>query len=328
MITHPASILFFMTFVASILYTISAESWLMAWIGLEVNLLSFIPMKKKKKNKYSAESALKYFLIQALASMLIITSACWLSSYSYFNLLVTMSLLLKSGAAPSHQWLPAVAEGATWPIFSILMTLQKVNPLVLIFFTLKTNMSYYAISLYALASAIIGSLAGLSQNSLRKIFTYSSIAHMSWILSTLLCTSWLWFIYFLIYTLIIISLVSILELAQMSTLNHLLTLDKSYLSFIISASILSLSGLPPFTGVLPKLMAIQLLAGTDQVFMILPLLTGTFVSLFFYTRLLLTNLMLTGHSMITLHKISKINFTLLNVNLAGLLVPTLVMVFL
>lgn len=121
---------------------------------------------------------------------------------------------------------------------------------------------------------------------------------------------------------------SILELAQISTLNHLLTLDKSYLSFIIRASILSLGGLPPLTGVLPKLMAIQLLAGTDQVFIILPLLTGTFVSLFFYTRLLLTNLILTGHSIITLHKISKINFTLLNVNLAGLLVPTLVIIFL
>nr|DAZ91224.1 TPA_asm: ND2 [Gammarus fossarum] len=328
MLTHPAYILFSMTLITSVLFTVSAESWFMAWIGLEVNLLSFIPMFINKKNKYSAESAMKYFLIQALASMLIITSACWLNSYSYFNLLVTMSLLLKTGAAPSHQWLPAVAEGATWPIFSTLMTLQKVNPLVLIFFTLKTNMSYNAIMLYALASAFIGSIGGLSQNSLRKIFTYSSITHMSWILSTLLCTSWVWFIYFLIYTFIIISLISILELAQMSTLNHLLILDKSYLSLTISLSVLSLGGLPPLTGVLPKLMAIQLLTSTDQMFMILPLLIGTFTSLFFYIRLLLTNLMLTTHSAVTLHKLSKINFTLLNINLAGLLVPPLAMIFL
>nr|DAZ91276.1 TPA_asm: ND2 [Gammarus wautieri] len=328
MFTHPTSILFFMTLITSILFTISTESWFMAWMGLEVNLMAFMPMFINKKNKYSTESALKYFLIQALASMLIITASCYLNTHSYFNLLLTTMLLLKSGAAPSHQWLPSVAEGANWPIFSILVTLQKVNPLILIFFTLKTNMSYYLIILYALTSAIIGSMGGLSQNSLRKIIAYSSITHTSWILSTLLCTSWVWLLYFLIYAFIVMSLVSILELSQMSTLNHLIILDKSYLSFIISMSMLSLSGLPPFTGFLPKLMAIQLLANTNQMFMILPLLMGTFISLFFYARLLLTALMLTSHSTITLSKFSKINFILLNINLAGLLLPPMAMIFL
>lgn len=290
--------------------------------------MSFIPILINKKNKYSVESALKYFLIQALASILIIIATCWVNTFSWLNLLITIRLLLKSGAAPSHQWLPAVVEGATWPVFSALITLQKINPLILIFFILKTNLSYYAIILYALISAIIGRVGGLSQNSLRKIITYSSIAHLSWILSTLLCTSWMWFLYFLIYSFIIISLVSILELSQIYTLNHLIVLDKSYLSLIISMSILSLGGLPPFTGFLPKLIAIQLLTNTSQIFIILPLLTGTFISLFFYARLLLTNLMLTSHSTITLQKFSKIRFTLLNINLIGLLAPPAAIIFL
>jgi NADH:ubiquinone oxidoreductase subunit 2 (subunit N) len=65
--------------------------------------LSFIPLIINKKNKYSTESALKYFLIQALASILIIGSASLGGRHSITPLIITAALLLKMGAAPSHQ---------------------------------------------------------------------------------------------------------------------------------------------------------------------------------------------------------------------------------
>nr|DAZ91263.1 TPA_asm: ND2 [Gammarus pulex] len=328
MLTHPTSILFFISLITSIAYTISTESWFMAWIGLEVNLLSFIPLILSKKNKYSTESALKYFLIQALGSLFIILATCLTTSTTWASLVIMMSLFLKTGAAPSHQWMPAVAEGISWPIFAILMTLQKVNPLILIFFLSKETTLHYIIILYSVTSAMIGAIGGLLQNSLRKILTYSSIAHLSWILSTLMCSSWIWLTYFLIYAFILISLIYIFELLQMSSLNHLISMNKSYLSFITSTSILSLAGLPPFTGFLPKFMALNQLINSEQAFILAPLLLGTFISLFFYVRLLLTNLLLTTHAPSTLHKTPKISYALMNMNLMGLLLPSLMIIFL
>lgn len=328
MLIHPTSILFFVSLITSIAYTISTESWFIAWIGLEVNLLSFIPLILRKKNKYSTESALKYFLIQALGSLFIILATCLTTSTTWASLIIIIRLFLKTGAAPSHQWIPAVAEGISWPIFAILITLQKVNPLVLIFFLSKETTLHYVIILYSVISAIIGAIGGLLQNSLRKILTYSSIAHLSWILSTLICSSWIWLTYFLIYAFILISLIYIFELLQISSLNHLISINKSYLSFITSASILSLAGLPPFTGFLPKFIALTQLINSEQAFILAPLLIGTFISLFFYVRLLLTNLLLTTHAPSTLHKTPKISYTLININLIGLLLPTLMIIFL
>ncbi|KAG7168731.1 Cytochrome c oxidase subunit 1-like 14, partial [Homarus americanus] len=74
---------------------------------LELNLLSFIPLIITKNNQYSSESALKYFLIQALGSAIIIFSASIiLISPSVAPLCLALALLLKLGAAPFHFWFP------------------------------------------------------------------------------------------------------------------------------------------------------------------------------------------------------------------------------
>jgi NADH-ubiquinone oxidoreductase chain 2 len=72
-------------------------------MGLELNLLSFIPLISSKNNQYSSEAALKYFLIQALGSSIIIISASFIMSSSELaTTLFTVALLLKAGAAPFH----------------------------------------------------------------------------------------------------------------------------------------------------------------------------------------------------------------------------------
>jgi NADH-ubiquinone oxidoreductase chain 2 len=54
--------------IGGILISISANSWLGAWIGLEINLISFIPLISSQENIFTTEASLKYFIIQALAS--------------------------------------------------------------------------------------------------------------------------------------------------------------------------------------------------------------------------------------------------------------------
>nr|DAZ91346.1 TPA_asm: ND2 [Gammarus chevreuxi] len=328
MLIHPAFSLFLLSLTTSVIITVSANSWFVAWVGLEVNLLSFIPLMLEKKNKYSAESALKYFLIQALASILIIVSISYSEKSYLTSLMVLLALLIKSGAAPSHQWMPALVDGLSWPLMVLLMTLQKMNPLILIFFLAKTDLAHKIMALYATSSALIGALGGLSQTSLRKIIAYSSIAHLSWILATLLLNSWAWLVYFAFYAFVLISLISVLTQSQSSTLTHITTMNSSYLSFITAACALSLGGLPPFTGFLPKFMIAQQLVYSDFAILLAPLLTGTFISLFFYARVLLTSLVLASSSTSTSKTPSEVNSTLLNFNLVGLLLPSLCVIYL
>nr|YP_006234455.1 NADH dehydrogenase subunit 2 [Gammarus duebeni]AER12201.1 NADH dehydrogenase subunit 2 [Gammarus duebeni] len=323
MLIHPAVLLFYVSLASSITISISASSWFIAWMGLEVNLLSFIPLLLSKKNKYTTESCLKYFLIQALASVLIIVAALTSVSSDLSCVVIGLALLMKSGAAPSHQWLPAMIDGLSWFAVSLLLIIQKINPFILIFFLLKSDLIHKIMFIYVVVSAWVGAVGGLTQSSLRKIIAYSSIAHLSWVLATMMASSWAWLMYFIAYAFVLATLVVLLSYSEMSTLTHVTTMNKSYFSFIVAVSILSLGGMPPFTGFLPKFMVTQQLMHTPEATLLLPLLAGTFISLFFYARVLLTCLVLSSYTQCNLHASSKTNSTLLNLNLVGLLLPGL-----
>nr|DAZ91302.1 TPA_asm: ND2 [Baikalogammarus pullus] len=323
MLVHPAAILFITLLSVSVLIMVSANSWFTAWVGLEMNLLSFVPLIVAKKNKYSVESALKYFLVQAFASIFIILSTCLTADTRLYMGVLGASLLLKSGSAPTHQWMPSMAEGLSWPSLTLLMTLQKMGPIVMIFFLSKPDFLTLVLYLYVTASATIGAVGGLSQSSLRKVLVYSSIAHMSWVLATLLQDSCLWLLYFSAYALVVTSFISLLAYSQMSSLNHITTMNKSFASTVVAMTLMSLGGLPPFTGFVPKLMTVQLLAPTNLAFLLFPLLASTFVSLFFYARLLVATIITAGSSQMPVSLAPFSSSNLLAANLMGLLLPSL-----
>ena len=66
--SNSTKILLLITLVGDVLLSVSSNSWLWAWIGLEINLISFIPLMSNVKNMYNTEASLKYFIVQVLAS--------------------------------------------------------------------------------------------------------------------------------------------------------------------------------------------------------------------------------------------------------------------
>nr|AXI98818.1 NADH dehydrogenase subunit 2 [Pseudoniphargus triasi] len=290
MFIHPSFILFFMFLLFSIVLTISSNSWLFAWIGLEINLLSFIPIMLKKMNKYSTEVAIKYFLIQAISSIYLLFFFLFLKYYVSITLMLV--LMLKMGAAPFHQWLPSIADGLSWWALYILLIMQKMNPLILVSFLMKPHELMYLLQVFILASALIGSIGGLSQTSLRKILVFSSISHLSWLLSSFLVSNWAWLNYFMIYAFILFSLIFTLYKSEIFSINDLLLKNKIYLSLLISVSIMSMGGLPPFSGFIPKFIIMQSLILNNLLFILMFLLLSTFISLFFYSRMFLSILLL------------------------------------
>nr|WJW73775.1 NADH dehydrogenase subunit 2 [Platypeza sp.] len=300
MFKNSSVILFFSIMILGTSLAISSSSWLGAWMGLEINLLSFIPLMNDSNNTMSSEAALKYFLTQALASSVLLFSvilSMLKNSLIYIDsleasmkLMILSPLLLKSGAAPFHFWFPGVMEGLSWMSGLILMTWQKIAPLMLMTNLINNSLFYFSIIL----SIIVGSLGGLNQTSLRKLMAFSSINHLGWMLAAMLVNNSLWLMYLIIYIFLSMNLIYFFSNMKINHLNQLFSsfFTSKSLKFTMMFNLLSLGGLPPFLGFLPKWMVIQQLTLNNQLFLVTMMVMMTLVTLYFYLRLCYTGLML------------------------------------
>nr|WKU84196.1 NADH dehydrogenase subunit 2 [Talahua fervida] len=299
MFNNSSKLLFIFILMMSTMITISANSWLSAWMGLEINLLSFIPLMSDN-NLMSNEASLKYFLIQALASSVLLFSVILLlyknnfmnqmmENY-YLKMMILSALLMKSGTAPFHFWFPNVMEGLNWMNSLILMTWQKIGPLMLISYMIMKFMLFWSI----LLSIMIGSLGGLNQTSLRKLMAYSSINHLGWMLMSMHSSESLWITYFLFYAFLSFNLIFLFNMFKLHHINQLYSLFmfNKPLKFSLFMNLLSLGGLPPFLGFIPKWLTIQFVTINNQLFMLTIMIMLTLLTLFFYLRLCYTAFML------------------------------------
>nr|YP_010471451.1 NADH dehydrogenase subunit 2 [Brillia bifasciata]UVG40790.1 NADH dehydrogenase subunit 2 [Brillia bifasciata] len=291
--------LFFFMLISGTMLSVSSSSWFAIWMGLEINLLSIIPLMMDTKNLYSSEATLKYFLTQALASSVllfsvimfyVITKTEFLNlndnsklPMNILNMMLISALMLKSGAAPFHFWFPNVMEGISWFNNMILMTWQKIAPIMLMTYCL--NMDILLISI--VLSSFFGSIGGLNQMSLRKLMAFSSINHLSWMMIGLMKSETLWFSYFLFYCFLSLTMVFLFNNYKIFYLNQMFTkLSHNMMTkFIILVPLLSLGGLPPFLGFFPKWMIIEHLVFLNSFFILFILMMFTLITLFFYLRI-------------------------------------------
>nr|QNE85937.1 NADH dehydrogenase subunit 2 [Euphylidorea dispar] len=300
MFKNSVKILFMFTLISGSLITISANSWLGAWIGLEINLLSFIPLMIDSNNMMSTEATLKYFLTQALASALFLFS---IIMYKYtenmiFNdnllynkiLMINSTLLLKSGAAPFHFWFPGVMEGLNWMNNLILMTWQKIAPMMLISYNINSKL----IMIIIILSIMTGSLGGLNQVSLKKIMAFSSINHLGWMLAAMMINDNLWELYFYMYSFLSFTLIFMFNTFNLYHIKQTFSmfLFNPIIKFCLFISLLSLGGLPPFLGFLPKWLVMEMLVEMKFLFLLMVMVMMTLITLYFYIRICYSAFML------------------------------------
>lgn len=311
----PWKLLFFFllsfgTFIAS-----SASSWLAAWIGLEINILAFLGLSLSGSSPRNSEAILKYFLVQALASAVLIAAA--LTSYFSYHFILSsaliLSLILKLGGAPFHFWVPLVLGGTSWDNLFFILSWQKIAPFFLLFSIPLTNIFFTILILSSGISAILGALGGLRINSTRKLLAFSSINHIGWILPTIAFNLKKWLIYFLPYALILSTLIILLNFYNFSTLA--LTPSLSSLRKLnIFVTLFSFGGLPPLFGFLPKWTIINSLAREMPAITVI-LVIRRLITLFFYLRLGFNSFLISS-SLINKHP--KITLAPAIVNLLGL----------
>nr|QNN93049.1 NADH dehydrogenase subunit 2 [Platynereis sp. 1 PA-2020] len=286
----PSSLLFTTTVTTGTLVALSSTNWLYLWMGMELNLLSFIPMIASSQKFQETEASVKYFIIQAIGSSLMLTAGVMASSMPLspnmnmlINFIFLVSMMIKMGLAPCHQWLPHVMASMSWSMCLILSTWQKVSPLMMLSLIVPRNTPLLIAAIAAL-SALTGGLGGMNQAQLRTLLAYSSIGHMGWMLIALEMSTNMLMIYFSVYVIITSGL-----MFTMMFLNLINTNFSSLMSSMTSAPFLilmlimfSLGGLPPLLGFIPKWMVISFMA-TKKMFIILAaLITGSLLNLFYY----------------------------------------------
>nr|QGZ09997.1 NADH dehydrogenase subunit 2 [Eisenia nordenskioldi nordenskioldi] len=296
LIYSPTMMLTLLTLIMSTLMAMSSANWILLWGAMELNLLSFIPIMLQTKVNQEVEGSVKYFLAQALGSALLLFSstAMWMpfsSTPNLLPLLLTTAMLLKLGSVPCHFWYPSVMASISWISCLILSTWQKLAPLSILAFLLpQKNMQF--IILMAGMNAIVGGVMGMNQSQLRTIMAYSSIGHIGWMLSLItVLKPTAAIMYFTIYSLLIMPLFLSMNYFNIQSTKHL-NISSSYNSILYITMVillLSLGGLPPLTGFMPKLMTILLLMDTMKILVLL-LILGSVMNLFFYLNIVI-NLM-------------------------------------
>nr|AAT78218.1 NADH dehydrogenase subunit 2 [Anolis sagrei] len=277
--------------------TMTSYHWLLAWIGLEINTLSIIPIISTTHHPRSTEAATKYFLTQAAASAMILFSSmtnAWETgtwditqlSSTPSHILLTMALAMKLGLVPMHFWLPEVLQGSTLTTALIITTWQKLAPMSLIYLTIN-SLSTTILLLMGLTSTIVAGWAGLNQTQTRKIMAYSSVAHLGWMISISSIMTNLMVMNLMIYLIMTSALFQALIFSKSKTIQD--TTTTWTLSPVVTtmtmALLLSLGGLPPLTGFMPKWLILEELVTQNLIPTATVMALSALLSLFFYLRL-------------------------------------------
>lgn len=297
-----SSILFSSTLILGTLTSLTAPNWFIAWLGIEINLLSFIPLITFHLTGPSADKtsgACKYFIAQATGSILfLLAPAIWITDWNSLSpIFIFLALMTKAGMAPIFQWFPSTIASLPWLSASLLLTWQKLTPL-LILFSLELNSTLLPILLIlSILNTLIGALYGLAQTQLRPLLAFSSIAHIGWILAVSTISSPAARGYLFAYILIVLPLLAIFvgsRTISPKTIFILNSISPTHRA-LVTTLMLNLAGLPPLGGFCLKAASLSLLITTTPL-VPLVLIASSVITLGFYVHISLLTVISTQDS--------------------------------
>nr|YP_010586212.1 NADH dehydrogenase subunit 2 [Gumaga orientalis]UZZ43974.1 NADH dehydrogenase subunit 2 [Gumaga orientalis] len=316
--------MFFMILIMTTLYATSSNSWINIWMSMEINMMSFIPLMLKINNLMSSKSMITYFIMQAIASMnFLFIILLKMIQFKWFNqtlmissMILNISLLMKMGMAPFYHWFPITMKNLSWLNCFILSTWQKIIPMI----TLSYCMIYNIIIISIILSSIISSLMSLNQNNLKLLMSFSSINHMSWMLSSMMINMNLWLLYLMLYMILNYIIMSSFNMSNLHTIMEIYMIKNFYYyKMLIMMNFLSLSGLPPFLGFLPKLLVINLLINNNNILITSILIMTSLINMFIYIRITFTSFLIINYEVKFNNNYNHNNFLMYSYSLINML---------
>jgi NADH-quinone oxidoreductase subunit N len=272
---------------------ISANDLISLYMGLELQSLSlYVVAAIDRDNAKSSEAGLKYFVLGALSSGMLLFGASLVYGFTgtttfagiadalqangssigiVFGLVFVLAgLAFKISAVPFHMWTPDVYEGAPTPVTAFFASAPKVAAMALLVRTMVGPFNHLVhdwqqiLVVVSILSMALGAFAAIGQNNIKRLLAYSSIGHMGFALVGLAAGTQDGVsgvvIYMLIYMLTTLGVFAcVLAMRrkglQVETISDLAGLGRTNkgLAFVLSILMFSLAGIPPLAGFFGKL---------------------------------------------------------------------------
>ncbi len=285
------------------------------FIGLELTAVCFyILVGFTRADRRSNEAALKYLLLGALSSGFVLYGFSLLYGISgstslaeiadalkqngpfalVATITITIGLLFKVSAAPFHNWAPDAYDGAPTPITGYLSVASKIAGFaVLMRLPLSGTVWLSILTVAAVLSLTIGSVAAITQDRVKRLFAYSGIAHAGYVLLGLVAGSTEGvFVYLLVYAVMNLGAFAVLTSLRRhgilgERLSDLRGLSQSHPlhAALFAVLLLSLAGVPPTAGFIGKYFIFAALIQTGHIGLAVVAAIYVVVSLYFYFRL-------------------------------------------
>nr|YP_010381644.1 NADH dehydrogenase subunit 2 [Symplana lii]UDL72019.1 NADH dehydrogenase subunit 2 [Symplana lii] len=281
MLMNSSKLMFLTFMILSTMMVYSSSNFLMSWMSMEINLISFLPLiTKSKKMK---DQPMKYFIIQSLSSSMMLLSMVMklkIETPINFEIFMMISLMMKMGLIPFHLWILSFMEKMTWNNCLIMNTLQKMSPTLMI----VQMISFKMIIIPMIMSLLIAPIAMIKMNSIKKIIAYSSIYNSPWMISSLYISKSLFLIFFSIYLILNFMMMMKLKTQNIMFVNQIT--EKNLLTKTnLMINLFSISGMPPMLGFFPKWMILNKI-NEISVSMSMSMLFSTLVSTFIYLKMI------------------------------------------
>lgn len=358
--TNVEYIYFLIFLPLSLILLLNSTDLIYMYINIELSsLLIYILIISKKYSNYSSEASLKYFILSGISSCFLLfgvglfygvtgtTDLLELNKlflnlnvyneyslgFSMASLFILFGFLFKLGIFPFHVWVPDVYQGTsifftmiltTVPKLAILIVFCKLNVYMLAKFAFFMNKIWLVCSLGCLFIGVFGSFF---QTNIKRLWAYSAIAHMGFLLSNFVNLTNLSIFsslfYFVIYIIVSLNFFMILMLFIKSrshffleNIKQLGLLSRCYrpYGYAISFLLFSFIGIPPLAGFFTKLVVFQNLSNSSEYILLLFILFFTVLSAFYYLRLIRKIFFKKSINGILFVKIGRL-YTLLLVNL-------------
>lgn len=304
---------------------VSAADMLSLYVGLELQSLAlYVLAAFNRDNAKSSEAGLKYFVLGALASGLLLYGMSLVYGYAgttdfvklafvlrdahgnlgivFGMVFICAALAFKVSAVPFHMWTPDVYEGAPTPVTAFFSAGPKIAALALFLRVLfeplgALSHQWQQVMVFAaVASMLVGSFAGLAQKNLKRLMAYSSIANVGYALTGLAVLSkgglQALLIYLAVYFLNTLGVFGVILCLRrqgkpVEELTDLSGISKTnpMLALAMSLFMFSLAGVPPLAGFFGKYFIFLGAVGADMTWLAIIGVLTSVIAAFYYLRI-------------------------------------------
>jgi len=301
----------------------SASNLLIIYLGLETLALSLYGLvASNRKSVKSSEAAMKFFVLGSISSGLFLYGVSLIyglygsinvSDFSNLSIdnsielqiaigFLICGIIFKFGAFPFHSWVPDSYQGSTNSVALFISTVPKIGAFALLYRLLIE--SFYSLSflwsslllVLGLSSIVFGNIVALSQNQIRRLFGYSAIGHIGFILigisainQTAIESS---LMYLFIYIIMTLSAFISLELLSsdsksIDTINDLKGLNNSHpwVALMLLFTMFSMIGIPPFIGFYAKWIILSTLIDSDMIYTATIAIIISVIAAYYYLKI-------------------------------------------